>query len=94
MSYDLVDLKLLVSIVEHGTLTKAAASNALASSTVSARLNKLESNLGVDLFYRHRRGLGLTNAGNVVFRHAMMVLNKVSEFDDALLSHLENKHSR
>lgn len=90
MTYDLVDLKLLASIVEHGTLTKAAARNSLASSSASARLNKLESELGTVLFIRHRRGLTLTGAGRVVFRHAMKVLNKVTEFDEELLSRSEN----
>lgn len=90
MSYDLVDLKLLVSIVEHGTLGKAAVSNSLASSSASARLNKLESSLGATLFVRHRRGLSLTSAGGVVFRHARAILNKVAEFDEKLASSARN----
>jgi len=94
MAYDLVDLKLLVSIVEHGTLSKAAARNSLASSSASARLTKLESELGTTLFIRHRRGLTLTSAGHVVFRHAIKVLDKVTDFDEELRSISENNPVR
>ena len=94
MTYDLADLKLLVSIVEHGTLTEAAARNSLACSSASARLTKLQSELETTLFIRHRRGLTLTSAGSVVFRHALKVLDKVTEFDEKLRSISENNHVR
>ncbi|MBT9520308.1 MAG: LysR family transcriptional regulator [Dechloromonas sp.] len=85
MTYDLVDLKLLAAIAEHGTLRAAAAQNCLASSSASQRLSKLESELGVALFVRHRRGLELTSAGKVALRHAGVVLNTIGLIDDEIL---------
>lgn len=87
MSYDLVDLKLLAAIAEHGTLRAAAAQNCLASSSASQRLSKLESELGVTLFVRHRRGLELTSAGKVALRHVRVVLNSISLIGNEILPH-------
>jgi len=84
MPYDLVDLKLLAAIAQHGTLKEAAAQNCLASSSASQRLNKLESALGVVLFVRHRRGLELTSAGKVALHHAGIVLNTISQIEDEI----------
>lgn len=69
MNYDLTDLKLVRLIAEHGSLRNAASAARLSPSSASARLCRLESELGVTLFFRHRRGLTPTRAGSVALRH-------------------------
>lgn len=86
MTFDLVDLRILRVIAERGTLRQAALATGLAQSSASHRIKKLEATLGTTLFVRHRRGLTLTSAGNVVLRHAVMVLSKVSEMDEEISS--------
>jgi len=84
MTYDLLDLKLLLSIAERGTLAQAAAENALAISSASKRMADLELELGSALFLRHRRGLTLTNAGQIVARHACRVFAELGRMDTEL----------
>ena len=84
MAYDLIDLQLLVSIAERGTLRQAAAENSLASSSASKRIADLEQALGSPLFLRHRRGLTLTNAGQIVARHACRVFAEIGRMDAEL----------
>lgn len=81
MTYDLIDLKLLLSIAKHGTLAQAAAENGLAISSASKRMADLELALGGALFLRHRRGLTLTNAGQIVARHACRVFAELGRMD-------------
>lgn len=49
---DLITLQLFVAVHEEGTLTRAAAREAIAVSAASKRLMELEQVLGVSLFVR------------------------------------------
>jgi len=91
MTYSLLDLKLMASIAEHGTLREAASENCLAISSASKRIAQLESSLGCALFVRHRRGLNLTEAGAVALRHSKAVLSKLSLMEEEMLGHSESK---
>jgi DNA-binding transcriptional LysR family regulator len=84
MAYDLIDLKLLVSVADHGTLRQAAAENCLATSSASKRLTNLELSLGYVLFVRHRRGLTLTVPGQIALRHAREVLAQIARLEASL----------
>lgn len=76
MHFDVADLKLFVHIAELGHLTKGAKSAALSPSAASARLKSLEGQLGSRLFYRESRGLALTPAGELLLRHARVILRQ------------------
>ena len=60
---DLITLKLFVAVYEEGTLTRAAAREAIATSAASKRLMELEQVLGIGLFVRNAKGMVLTAAG-------------------------------
>lgn len=75
MKFDLVDLRTFLAAVEGGSLTAAAAQNNIVVAAVSARLKRLETSLGLELFERTGRGIKPTLAGEMLIRHARQVVD-------------------
>jgi DNA-binding transcriptional LysR family regulator len=71
---DLITLQLFVAVHEEGTLTRAAAREAIAVSAASKRLMDLEEALGISLFVRQAKGMTLTPAGETLLHHARQML--------------------
>ncbi len=71
MRLDLADLRLFIAIVDTGSITGGAANAHLALASSSERLRKMEAEIGVPLLHRHARGVTMTEAGEVLARHAM-----------------------
>jgi DNA-binding transcriptional LysR family regulator len=67
---DLNDLRYFVRIVECGGLTAAGRNLNEPKSTVSHRLQQLETSLGVRLLNRTSRSQSLTDSGNLFYHHA------------------------
>ena len=78
---DLVSLRLVLTCVETGTLSTAAAVLHLSVSGASHRLRSLEDALGVQLFLRQRRGLEPTPAGQLVAKKGQSILALVRELN-------------
>lgn len=74
MRMDLADLRLFIAIVDSGSITGGAAMAHLATASASERVRKLEAEVGVPLLQRHARGVTLTEAGEVLARHARPLL--------------------
>lgn len=68
------DLHLVIAVMEHGTITRAAAEVSLSLPAASARLKALELAMGVRLFERSKAGVMPTEAGRALTRHARRVL--------------------
>jgi len=77
LHFDLTDLRLFVHIAEESNLTRGASRAALSPGAASARLKSLESQLDQRLFYRDSRGLTLTPPGEMLLRHARVILRQV-----------------
>lgn len=71
---ELVDLRYFVSIAETGSFTKSALQNNIAQSALSRRVRDLETDLGVQLFYRNGRGVLLTEVGETFLARARGIL--------------------
>lgn len=84
---DLVTLQLFVAVFEEGTLTRAAAREAIAVSAASKRLMELEQVLGVSLFVRRAKGMDLTAAGETLLHHARKMLFNVEKMGRELGEH-------
>lgn len=67
-------LELLVALIETGSFSEAGDQMGLTQSAVSHGLAKLETELGVVLVARNRRGLSLTGAGQEVSIHVRAAL--------------------
>jgi len=71
---ELRKLEYFLAVVEHGTLTKAAAALHLAQPSLSQMIKTLERDLGTQLFHRVGRRLVLSPAGHVLIDPARVVL--------------------
>jgi DNA-binding transcriptional LysR family regulator len=68
-----------VAVAEQGTVSGAAQHLSISQSSVTEAIKDLESDLGVELFERHSRGLSITHKGHQVLRHATKILADVSD---------------
>lgn len=71
------DLRVFLALVEHGTFLSAAESLGLARSTLRARLESLEAEVGAPLFVRARSGAVPTAAALALVPEARAVVDRV-----------------
>ncbi|HUI12467.1 MAG TPA: LysR substrate-binding domain-containing protein [Xanthobacteraceae bacterium] len=71
---DLRQLRYFVGIVQAGSLSRAADQLRVAQSAISHHLASLESELDRQLVTRGPKGIQLTEAGGVLYRHAQAIL--------------------
>jgi DNA-binding transcriptional LysR family regulator len=74
---DLRQLRYFIGIIQAGSLARAADQLHVAQSAVSHHLNRLESEFGKQLVTRGPKGIVLTEAGTVLYRHAEAILRHV-----------------
>ena len=84
MTRDLNDTLIFVKVVEHGSFTTAAKMLRLPKTTVSRKVQELETRLGAQLLHRTTRKLGLTEAGNVYFEHSQRISRELDEAENAV----------
>ena len=87
MRFDLTDMRLFLTVVEQGSLTKGAESMNLALASVSERVSGMEASLGAQLLERNRRGVTATPAGDALVRHARLILDQVEQMRGELRSY-------
>jgi DNA-binding transcriptional LysR family regulator len=81
---DIDQARTFLAITANGSFLEAAKQLHLTQSTVSARIQRLEEELGTRLFVRNRAGASLTPAGRRFFEHAKrLVLTAEQARDDA-----------
>jgi DNA-binding transcriptional LysR family regulator len=84
MSRDLNDTLVFVKVVEHGSFVSAARALRLPKTTVSRKVQDLETRLGAQLLHRTTRKLGLTEAGNIYFEHSQRIARELDEAESAV----------
>ncbi|OGT60320.1 MAG: LysR family transcriptional regulator [Gammaproteobacteria bacterium RIFCSPHIGHO2_12_FULL_63_22] len=84
MTRDLNDTLIFVKVVEHGSFISAAKTLRLPKTTVSRKVQELETRLGAQLLHRTTRKLGLTEAGNVYFEHSQRIARELDEAESAV----------
>lgn len=72
---DLKQLEYIIAIAESSSISKAAESLFISQSGLNQHLIKLERELGIQLFYRDKHNLQLTQAGKVYVENAKNILN-------------------
>ncbi|MBK3777929.1 LysR family transcriptional regulator [Azospirillum brasilense] len=81
---DLAGLRVVKAVADTGSVSRAAETLNCVQSNVTARLKRLEENLGVPLFLRLSRGMAPTPAGRVLADYADRVLRLVAQARDAV----------
>ncbi|HTN98878.1 MAG TPA: LysR family transcriptional regulator [Nordella sp.] len=79
MAFTLRQLQYFIAVAEEGTVSGAAQSLSISQSAVTEAIKELETDLGVTLFERHRRGLTITHKGHQFYRHANRILADVQD---------------
>ncbi len=77
-------LKLIKAIVEEGSITKAINKLHLTQSALSHQLKEAEYQLGTQVFLRRNKKLILTQAGELIYKTANEVLEKLSITENEL----------
>jgi DNA-binding transcriptional LysR family regulator len=78
MEPSLTALRVLRATAERGSFTAAAAELGYTQSAVSRQIAALEREAGVALFERRPGGVRLTNGGQILLRHARVVLDEIA----------------
>ncbi len=73
------DFSLFITIVESGSLHKTAERLGIPISTLSRRLQKLESNLGCKLLHRSTSGLTLTAEGEIYYERCQPLITTLEQ---------------
>jgi len=84
MAFDLNDTLVFVKVVDQGSFIAAARSLGLPKTTVSRKVQELETRLGAQLLHRTTRRLGLTEAGSVYYEHCQRIARELEEAEGAV----------
>ncbi|WP_035462411.1 LysR substrate-binding domain-containing protein [Alicyclobacillus macrosporangiidus] len=82
---DINAFKVFRTVAVEGSVTKAARRLSYVQSNVTARIQQLEKELGVPLFYREHRKMTLTPAGQTLLPYANQLLRILDEAKTAVL---------
>jgi LysR family nitrogen assimilation transcriptional regulator len=80
-------LKTFISVVELGSLTKAAAALNSSPSVLSRRIRQLETEVRQHLLYRDGRGVSPTESGKRLLAHGRGILHQVEMAQQDLATH-------
>jgi len=72
-------LKYFLAVAEHLNFTEASRQLYVAQSAVSQQVAELEKELSVKLFWRNKRTVRLTSAGEVLLKEAVFLLSRMEE---------------
>ena len=76
---DIKQLRALLAISETGSVSRAAEILHIVQPAVSRQLRLLEEDLGTSLFVRGRRGMELTDSGQLLVEHARRALRELDQ---------------
>jgi DNA-binding transcriptional LysR family regulator len=89
MRFDLGDLRLFLSVVEAGSITRGAERLHLALAAASTRIRNMEAALGTALLHRERQGVKPTPAGRALVHHARILLQQAEQMHGELAQYAE-----
>ncbi|MEY4546690.1 MAG: hypothetical protein RL685_2885 [Pseudomonadota bacterium] len=85
---DLVLLRSLVAVAEHGAITEAAAALGVSQSALSRRIDQLEEALGAQLLERAGRGVVLTAIGQLALEEGKLLVQRYDRLKSRIHEHL------
>lgn len=82
----LEDLQTFIAVAHTRSFSKAAQRLRIAQSSLSKRVQRLETDLGVTLFVRHGRGVSLTEPGVILLERAETLVREVQSVESDVRS--------
>ncbi|MBA3488472.1 MAG: LysR family transcriptional regulator [Longispora sp.] len=79
MQLELRHLRVICLIAESGTISRAAAVLGVPQPSVTTQLRRIEESLGAQLFVRSRKGMALTEFGELAITRSKGILSQVDE---------------
>lgn len=77
-------MRYFAAVARTSSFTRAAAMLSVPASSISRRIGDLESELGVALFRRSTRHVGLTELGELYYSHVADVLHSIEQADEVV----------
>ncbi|WP_205452124.1 LysR family transcriptional regulator [Sphingobium estronivorans] len=87
MSIDLRQLRYFITILERGSLARAATSLNVAQPALSHHVRNMEAYLGTRLLLRGPKGVRATEAGETLARHARTILGQLAAAEEEIRGH-------
>lgn len=84
---DLRQLRYFIAIVEQGSISRAAETLNVAQPALSLHVRNMEAELGSALLFRTPQGVMATEAGEILMRHARIVVDQLSIARDEIRGH-------
>ena len=86
----LTQLRYVLALARHGSFGKAAQHSLVAQPTLSIQIQKLEQELGIEIFDRKKSPIRLTEPGKKVEAYARRILDEA----DSLLEEFEDDYQK
>ena len=91
---DLRQLRYFTQIAESGNVSRAAEVLRIAQPSLSQQMRNLEDELGVELLFRHARGVTPTELGLKFYEHARRILQEVERAKEVVRSQATSPSGR
>lgn len=76
MKFNLELLDVFINVVDSGSINAAARKLSLCPSNISKKIRRLERDVGKKLVNRSRKGITLTNAGNILYEYSISLKDR------------------
>lgn len=87
--FDVYELNLFQLVADSGSFTKAGQQAGLTQSAITRQIRGMEDRLGVSLFERTTRHVGLTSAGKLLAQKSRDILDQISSTIEELREHFD-----
>src|SRR6478735_3258109 len=78
----ITQLKYVLAVAEHKNFTLAAEKCFVTQPTLSMQIQKLEEELGIQIFDRTKKPIGLTDVGSKIVTQAKNIVNEANRIKD------------
>jgi DNA-binding transcriptional LysR family regulator len=82
--FDLMSLRLFVSVVNLGSLTHGAKEFGISLAAASKRISELETHVGQALLVRGKKGVVPSAAGQAMYRHSVELVGRLAQLSHAM----------